>query len=562
MNNKWTLSRLTVAFCAILILSWSCKNNSKSPVNLLIISGKNNHEWSKTTPLLERIYNKTLLFKVDITEKPDTLNFDILKRYDVVVSNWNTWPDNNIRMSPEWESDFLKFVKEGGGAVFIHAGASSFYNWEEYHRIGIGRWGKETSHGKPQKGKVFGLDQDHPVTRGIKDFYIVDELWQKTDIHPDANCLGSLTWSDENDGSQRTEKAVFASQTGKGKSFYTILGHDERALLNTGLQTLLLRGTIWASGKEIETEIPDELRMINDESEKSLNWDRSDTTISLRKGKDVIWQYNFNNRYGKQYFHPVKAGNSTLTCVSPPDHPWHMGLWFSWKFINGVNYWEYLDQYKSDKTGFRSAGSTSIKKMKSFTNQDFSADLDIDIIYHPSDGEAVMSEKCLLHVSPPSPDGSYFIDFDHTFSPVSGDVILDRTPISGEPEGQSWGGYSGLSIRFSQDYTSPVVIAPDTSNNCRKNGWVYMGFISLTGEKAGVCLLQDPAYTTSLTRWYIINDPSKPFYYYSPAAIFDGRIILKKEQQLHLRYRVWVIPGETRKEELQTKYASYLNNKM
>ena len=71
---------------------------------------------------------------------------------------------------------------------------------------------------------------------------------------------------------------------------------------------------------------------------------------------DIIWQYNFNNRFGKPYFHPVRVKNSTLTCVSPPDHPWHLGLWFSWKYINGVNYWEYLDDFKSEGTGYKSAG--------------------------------------------------------------------------------------------------------------------------------------------------------------------------------------------------------------
>ncbi len=26
--------------------------------------------------------------------------------------------------------------------------------------------------------------------------------------------------------------------------------------------------------------------------------------------------------------------------VAPPDHVWHYGMWFSWKFINSVNFWE------------------------------------------------------------------------------------------------------------------------------------------------------------------------------------------------------------------------------
>ena len=507
------------------------------------------------------MYRDTRLFNIEVTEKPDTLEFNSFCKYDVIVSNWNTWPDNGIRLTPEWEADFSQYMKEGGGAVFVHAGASSFYSWNEYHRIGIGRWGKETSHGNPQKGKVHGFDNNHPVTRGIRDFYIVDELWKRTDIHTDAVSLASISWRDEDDGQEYTEKAVFTSQIGKGRSFYTILGHDERAFLNTGLQTLLIRGTIWAAGREINTEIPAGLKDDSGKAETYLKWQQSDTTISLKKGHNIVWQYNFNNRFGKQYFHPVNSGNSTLTCVSPPDHPWHMGLWFSWKFINGINYWEYLNEYKSEETGFRSAGTTAIKSMEFSPGTDFSAFIKLDIAYHINIGEDIMSEKCRLFISPPQADGSYFIDFDHTFSPLAEEVILDRTPISGEPEGQSWGGYSGLSVRFNQDYTSPLIIANDTSNNWRKNNWVYMGFNTITGENAGMSILQDPVNTTNVTSWYIINNPQIPFYYYSPAVIYDGKIILKKGKDLHLKYRVWIIVGKTNKQELQKKYNDYINGK-
>jgi type 1 glutamine amidotransferase len=559
-----TYRRVLVWFLAALCIipALSCKkNNNKNRVRILILSGQNNHDWNKTTPLLSDIYNKTKLFTVSITEHPDTLNYDSFRKFDVIVSNRNTWPDNNARLSPDWEADFIRYMNEGGATVFIHAGASSFYGWDDYHKIGTGRWGKETSHGKPQKGKVCELSQDHPVTAGIKDFFITDEFWKKTEVHPDAKAIASISWTDDGSGEQFIEKAVFTTLYGKGRSFYTILGHDERAMLNSGFQALLLRGTLWAAKRETDSVIPYELKADDKVNGSILKFNRSDTTISLAKGQNIIWQYNFNNRYGKQYFHPVNAGNSNLTCVSPPDHTWHMGLWFSWKFINGINYWEYLDDHKSEDTGYRSAGTAQINDIKLITDKDFSADISLDIQYQPSGDQAVMSEKCNLHISPPSAGGSYYIDFDHTFSPVSGEVVLDRTPIAGEPAGQSWGGYSGLSVRFSQDYTSASIISPDSANNHRKNPWVYMGFKTLTGKDAGICIIQDPEYTTEVTSWYIINDPATPFYYFSPAAIYDGKIILRKDDKLRLRNRVWILPGEINAQELDEKYNEYKTEK-
>jgi hypothetical protein len=180
------------------------------------------------------------------------------------------------------------------------------------------------------------------------------------------------------------------------------------------------------------------------------------------------------------------------------------------------------------------------------------------IKYYPSGGDTVMTEERSIHVSAPLSDGSYFIDHESRFTPLIDKVVLDRTPVAGEPEGQSWGGYAGLSIRFSQDFNSPEIIAPDSSHNFRKNNWVYMGFSTLTGETAGVCILQNMKYTTPETSWYLINNPEIPFFYYSPAVLFDGKIELKKGEALYLKYRVWIIPGKTRQKDLQKKYDDYI----
>ncbi len=544
----------------VMLLTGCSKSPGNGRIKVLILSGKNNHEWQKTTPLLAKIYSDSKLFSVAITELPDTLKYDGLKQFDVVVSNWNSWPDNNFRFPQTWEKDFMKYINKGGGAIFIHAGASSFYGWNEYHKIGIGRWGKETNHGAQTKGRISDFDQNHPVTKGLKDFYIIDEIWEKTDIYPGSTALASVTATDLKDGHNISEKAVFVSQTGEGRSFFTTLGHNERALLNSGLQVLLLRAAQWAAQRDVTTEPPAEMMSAKPSRNNNLNWSESDTTLLLKNDSDLIWQFNYNNRFGKPYFHPLCVKNSILTCASPPDHPWHLGYWFCWKFINGVNYWEFLDNFKSEETGYKSAGITQIIKHEFTKNPDFSADIRLQLTYHPADSAALLDETCNIHISPPFADGSYFIDNEHVFTSLADNLVLDRTPVQKEPGGRSWGGYAGLSIRFSQDFTSPIVIAPDEQENYKKNNWVYMGFNTLTGETAGVCIIQNLKFTTPSTSWYVINNPEIPFFYYSPAVIYDGKIILKKGETLHLKYRTWIIAGKQGLEDLQLKYDDYLKN--
>ena len=240
-------------FIALMILPFLLCHGKKSDKQLrvLVLSGKNNHDWQKTTPAICQMYKLYPIFVVEVTNHPDTLKYIDLKKFDVIFSNWNTWPDNTFRLPESWENDFNKYMKEGGGAIFLHAGASSFYGWEEFHRIGIGRWGNETHHGKPAKGFVKGIDQNHPITKRMKDFYIKDEIWERTEIHQGAVVLAMVTARDVTDGHSVNEPVVFVSNYEKGRTFYTALGHDEHSLQNPGLQSLLIRATLWVAGRKI-----------------------------------------------------------------------------------------------------------------------------------------------------------------------------------------------------------------------------------------------------------------------------------------------------------------------
>lgn len=73
----------------------------------------------------------------------------------------------------------------------------------------------------------------------------------------------------------------------------------------------------------------------------SYSWRQTDSSLALLNHGRVVWQLNFNKKEGKPYFHPVGLIDGTvLTWLRPADHRWHRALWFSWKFIDGLNYWE------------------------------------------------------------------------------------------------------------------------------------------------------------------------------------------------------------------------------
>jgi len=78
-------------------------------------------------------------------------------------------------------------------------------------------------------------------------------------------------------------------------------------------------------------------------AETGLQWDTSVTNqLALRSHGAEVWRFRFDPAASsKPFFDPVRvAGGPALTWARPPDHVHHLGLWFSWKYINGLNYWE------------------------------------------------------------------------------------------------------------------------------------------------------------------------------------------------------------------------------
>ncbi|MCE1197499.1 MAG: PmoA family protein [Marinilabiliales bacterium] len=527
------LSAALLLLCGMLVTA----TPTTKKIHVLILSGANNHDWKKTTPWLQQIMTETGLFEAEISENPDTLKYADLKRFSLLVSNRNNWPDTAKRNTVQYERDFERYVSEGGGALFFHAGGSSFYGWEGYQKISLGRWGKETFHKAPVVAEIKDLDNHHPITQGMDHFRIFDEVWERTEIAPGARAIGFLKAKNAKDGHPIDEPAIFVGQFGKGRCFYTLLGHDERALVNSGLKSLLLRAAQWCAGAKVTLPLPAEIDKNLNQSKPRYHWQQSDTTLQLLNKKEVVWQFNYNDRFRRPYFHPLSIQHVTVTSLSPPDHPWHLGLWFCWKYINHVNYWEYLNDKRSAKTGYQSEGSTDIVSVSIQTRRDFSADLQLRINYHPREEKVVMTEERLYHISAPASNGSYQIQEDHLFHVVADSVVLDRTPpaIRG---GRVQGGYAGISCRFSQDFTEPQILNPSDSLNCRKCLSQSYLFTSLSGKKAGLGITLDPQYNLPTCSWYVINDPLIPFFYFSPGVIFDNKVTIKKGDSFRLRYTI------------------------
>lgn len=141
---------------------------------------------------------------------------------------------------------------------------------------------------------------------------------------------------------------------------------------------------------------------IQAENAPAFSWQRGDSSLALLAGENVVWRLDTDPEKPKSHFHPLATVEGrVLTALEPADHPWHRGLWWSWKYINGVNYWE-----ENRDTG-RSAGHTRLVGAKIEAADDFSASADLEILYHPAGQDPVLAEMRHIAVSRPDAEGVY-----------------------------------------------------------------------------------------------------------------------------------------------------------
>jgi len=525
------------------------KSLEAGPLRVLILSGRNNHDWRKTTPVLEQIYNSSIRFVADVTEDPTTCTAGVLAKYDVVVSNWCAWPDVNGRQwGPEVEKAFVDFVRSGKGFALFHAASATFHNWPEYQQMVGATWKLGmTGHGPMHTFKVTVKDKSHPVTAGMPDFDLRDELWHRMGTQPNIHVLCEAFSAKDKGGSGLLEPVAICTQFGKGRCFYNELGHDATVMQNDMWKALMLRGTEWAATGKVTIPVP------SDAAKTGYQWRRSDKLLALVKNGKTVWQLNFDRKLGKPYFHPLSLADGTeLTWDSPPDHPWHHGLWFSWKHINGLNYWE------EDRTTGQSQGRNELVDVKVVTHDDYSALIEMAISFHPPGKTPVLTEKRALEVSAPDEQGQYHIDWGSTFTSGDQDVVFDRTPIPGEPEGKAWGGYAGLSVRIAKDISNWQVIDSEGRKGMEAHGknarWMDFAGQTPDGKAAGIAIFDHPKNLKHPVPWYVSVDTKTPFGYFSPAILFNKPYTLKAGKSFQLRYRVLNHPDRMNRSLLEAEW--------
>jgi len=239
------------------VLAVGAAGAAPSPLRVLILSGMNNHDWQRTTPALKTVYEDSGRFAVDVTDNPSSLTAETLAKYDLVTSNWTNFPKEDRVWGETGEHALLDFVRGGKGFALFHAAAASFPTWREYRQlIGAGWVMGTTAHGAIHTFEVTIRDRKHPITHGLGDFSIRDELWHQMGLQSTAHILCTAFSATEMGGSGKDEPVALVTELGKGRCLNLVLGHDAAAMVSPGWRLLMLRGSEWAATGKVTIFAP------------------------------------------------------------------------------------------------------------------------------------------------------------------------------------------------------------------------------------------------------------------------------------------------------------------
>jgi len=241
-----------VVICIVAVGFCIAADAARQPaqIRVLLITGDDvsAHPWREISETTRQALVDSGKFDVRVCEDPLILESETaLKAYDVIV--FTIYSQRRPTIPGQAQENLLNFVKGGKGFFVQHLASASFAKWEEFGKLCGRKWVMGRSgHGPRNVFEAKVVDKQHPVTAGMDNFKIDDELYAKLEGTGDIHVLVAA----DSDWSKKTEPLVFTLNYGKGRTVHNAFGHDGKALMNPSVQRIIVRGVEWAATGKVE----------------------------------------------------------------------------------------------------------------------------------------------------------------------------------------------------------------------------------------------------------------------------------------------------------------------
>lgn len=288
-----TAMLLRLLLCMLVPISVLAQATRPDPIQVMLLTGQSSiyHDWTKSSPIIERLLVETGLFAVDVVTTPaagesmDGFAPD-WSRYAVVVLDYDgdEWPAAT-------RSAFADYVRAGGGLVLVHAADNAFPAWPEFQEMAaVGGWRGRTEAAGPKLRwrdgaavrddspgvalhppqhdfRIVTRAPEHPVMRGLPEVWMQanDELYSQLRGPARNVTILATAMADASlrGATGEHEPMLMAIRFGEGRVFHTTLGHvaprdslPVATMSSVGFIVTLQRGTEWAATGEVTQPVP------------------------------------------------------------------------------------------------------------------------------------------------------------------------------------------------------------------------------------------------------------------------------------------------------------------
>jgi uncharacterized protein len=215
-------------------------------IRVLLVHGGHDFQTNQFMQLFKD--NPEITFRaVEHPRAHEWLKQEPARQYDVLVC-YDMWQD----ISDEAKANLISRLKDGKGLVSLHHNLGGYQQWDEYVKIIGGKYQmkKWIDNGVEKPGSTYKhdvtfrvrvADPDHPVTKGVKDFTILDETYGGFQVLPGNHVL--LTTEEPTSG-----PVVAWAKTYEAARVVCIqLGHDQHAYKHPEFRKLVGQAIRWVA---------------------------------------------------------------------------------------------------------------------------------------------------------------------------------------------------------------------------------------------------------------------------------------------------------------------------
>jgi uncharacterized protein len=221
---------------------------AKKPKRILVVTvtkGFRHESIPVAERLIQKLADQSKAFEVDYARTDEELaqktTQAALAGYGAIVFAHTT---GDLPLADR--NAFFEWVKAGHGFVGIHSATDTFHGDAQFLKL-VG--GEFDYHREQATVQVLVEDPKHPASKGLgKSFQTHDEIYLfKNFVRADVHMILAMD-KHPNTGEAGYYPLAWSHEFGKGRAFYTALGHRDDVLDSAWYGEHLLGGITWALG--------------------------------------------------------------------------------------------------------------------------------------------------------------------------------------------------------------------------------------------------------------------------------------------------------------------------